>query len=721
MCEYLDALSPAAEMIGACNTVTVGEDGKLTGHNTDGVGFVRNLHEHGIEVKGKRLVVLGAGGAATAICVQAALDGAAEIAIFNRGQGDFFPNGQRTVEKLRQAVPACKASITPLEDKDALARAVADCDILVNATRVGMKPLDGETLIDPALFRPELVVADTVYNPRETRMIQEAKAAGDEETFAAKMAESNEIRKQAYAKLHHDMQHFVNEASVEQLTQIKEAIAASAARAQQAGIDAIEVHGDRLVGSLCSAILNKRTDEYGGSFENRVRYALEVVAAIKEAAPQLMVEYKLPVIMENPDGTPRGKGGLQPDEACEFAKLLEGAGIDMIQVAQANHTGNMGDTIPPMGAMPYNWTLPVAERVKALVSVPVATVGRVVSVEAGEKILEDGLADIVAYGRSLMCDPDIALKAATGEPIRECLNCNKGCVDAIQNRKYISCVLNAENGDEATIAIKPGEGDKKIAVVGGGIAGLEAARVAAKRGYDVTVYEASDHLGGQIVLAAAPPRKDEIMRSVEYYEKILPGLGVKVELNHVATAEDLNAADAAIVAVGAHDVVIPVPGADSKKVVSSWDVLAGKVELSGRVAVIGGGLVGTETAEYLLQHGCEVAIVEMLDKIAAGESETILPLIMSDFAEHNVEQHVKTRLTAITDEGVEAVRTAEDGAEEPVKIACDYVVMAVGSKANAFDLDGVTVPVTCVGDCSGERTADIASAIRTAYHAANEL
>ena len=279
------------------------------------------------------------------------------------------------------------------------------------------------------LFHPEYDVPGVgrmvMGSMAAAKAAQEAEAAGDEETFAAKMAESNEIRKQAYAKLHHDMQHFVNEASVEQLTQIKEAIAASAARAQQAGIDAIEVHGDRLVGSLCSAILNKRTDEYGGSFENRVRYALEVVAAIKEAAPQLMVEYKLPVIMENPDGTPRGKGGLQPDEACEFAKLLESAGIDMIQVAQANHTGNMGDTIPPMGAMPYNWTLPVAERVKALVSVPVATVGRVVSVEAGEKILEDGSADIVAYGRSLMCDPDIALKAATGEPIRECLNCNK--------------------------------------------------------------------------------------------------------------------------------------------------------------------------------------------------------------------------------------------------------------------------------------------------------
>ena len=174
----VDEVSPAARLIGACNTVTVDENGRLTGHNTDGIGFVRNLHENGVEVKGKKLVVLGAGGAATAICVQAALDGASEIAIFNRGQGNFFANGQHTVEKLAQAVPACKASITPLEDGAALAEAVKNCDILVNATKVGMKPLDGETLIDPALFRSDLVVADTVYNPRETRMIQEAKSAG---------------------------------------------------------------------------------------------------------------------------------------------------------------------------------------------------------------------------------------------------------------------------------------------------------------------------------------------------------------------------------------------------------------------------------------------------------------------------------------------------------------------------------------------------------------
>lgn len=173
---HLDKLSPEARAIGAVNVI-VNDDGKLTGHNTDGVGFVRNLREHGVEVKGKRLVVLGAGGAATAICVQAALDGAAEIAIFNRDD-EFYPNGRRTVEKLAQSVPSCKASICPLEDSAALSEAVKRCDILVNATKVGMKPLDGETLIDPALFRAGLVVADTVYNPRETRMIQEAKAAG---------------------------------------------------------------------------------------------------------------------------------------------------------------------------------------------------------------------------------------------------------------------------------------------------------------------------------------------------------------------------------------------------------------------------------------------------------------------------------------------------------------------------------------------------------------
>ncbi len=175
--KLLDDISPAARLIGACNTVTVGPEGKLTGHNTDGIGFVRNLAEHGVSVRGQRMVLLGAGGAATAIAVQAALDGAAEIHIFNR-KDEFYPNAQLTVGKLTEAVPGCKASAQPLENSDALAAAVKGCDILVNATKVGMKPLDGQSLIPVELLRRDLVVADTVYNPRETRLILDAQKAG---------------------------------------------------------------------------------------------------------------------------------------------------------------------------------------------------------------------------------------------------------------------------------------------------------------------------------------------------------------------------------------------------------------------------------------------------------------------------------------------------------------------------------------------------------------
>lgn len=572
------------------------------------------------------------------------------------------------------------------------------------------------------IFHPEYDVPGVgrmiVGSMMAAKAAQEAKAAGNMELFEAKMSESNQIRGQAYAKLHHDMLHFVSEATIEQLTEIKTAIAACARRAAQAGADAIEVHGDRLLGSLCSVLLNHRQDCYGGSFENRTRYALEVVAAIKQAAPDLMLEYKLPIVTKNADGSLRGKGGLQPEEAKQFAVLLEQAGVDMIQVAQANHTGNMGDTIPPMGTVPYNWMLPIAEEIKQLVSIPIATVGRVVTVEAGEKILEAGQADMIGYGRSLLTDPDIALKVERGEPIRTCLNCNKGCVDAIQNRRYISCVLNAENGDEASIFIRPGEGEKKVIVIGAGIAGLEAARVAAKRGYQVTIYDIAEKMGGQILLAAVPPRKSEILRAVEYYEKILPMLGVDIRLGQTCDLDTMNQADAVIAAVGAQNVTLPIPGADAAHVVSAWDVLSGKAVVSGTCAVIGGGLVGTETAEYLLEQGCKVSVVERMDKIAAGESGTILPVIMADFAKHQVQQYVHTKVTAITESGVEAVQTETN---ENITIPCDYVVMAVGSRKVLFSTEGITVPVQFAGDCSGERTASIAEAVRSGYHAANAI
>lgn len=572
------------------------------------------------------------------------------------------------------------------------------------------------------LFHPEYDVAGVgrliMGSMAAAKEAEAAKAAGDMELCSKKMADSEDLRGQAYAKLRHEMLYFATEATTAQLEEIKKSIAACAVRAQKAGVDAIEVHGDRLLGSLCSVDLNHREDAYGGSLENRVRYALEVVAAIREAVPDMMIEYKLPVITINEDGSQRGKGGLLADEAKQFAVMLEKAGVDMLQVAQANHTGNMGDTIPPMGTVPYNWVLPVAAEIKQLVSIPIATVGRVVTIEAGEQILKAGSADMIGYGRSLLTDPDIALKAETGEPLRTCLNCNKGCVDAIQNRQYLSCVLNAENGNEASVSIRPGNGKKNIAVVGAGIAGLEAARVAAKRGYTVTVYDKAEKMGGQILIAAVPPRKAEILRAVEYYEKILPALGVALKLGQEPAKEELNQADAVIAAVGAYNVIPAVPGADAANVVSAWEVLAGEKKVSGRCAVIGGGLVGTETAEYLLEQGLSVSIVEMMDKIAAGESSTILPMIEKDFKDHCVVTYTQTKVTAITPEGIQAVHTQT---QEKITIPCDYVVMAVGSKKISFSTEGITVPVLFAGDCSGEKTAGIAEAVRSGYHAANGI
>lgn len=569
------------------------------------------------------------------------------------------------------------------------------------------------------LFHPEYDVPGVGKMIMEAGMARgaavKAKEAGNEEEAAKQMAICDELTKGAYTKLHHDMQHFVTEASIEQLTQIKNSIAECAKKAQKAGIDAIEIHGDRLVGSLCSTVLNHREDQYGGSLENRTRYALEVLQAIKEAAPDMMVEYKLPIITVNPDGSLRGKGGLLVDEAVEFAKMLDAAGIDMIQVAQANHTGNMGDTIPPMGAVPYNWTLDACEKVKAVVSCPVATVGRVVSVEAGLKILENGSADIIGYGRSLLTDPDIANKVEKGECIRECLNCNKGCVDAIQGRRYLSCVLNAENGDEETIFLKPADEAKKVAVVGGGLAGLEAARVAAKRGHTVTLFEKADRLGGQINIACVPPRKDEILRSVKYYENVLPTMA-DIKMNHEPSFDELNAFDHVILAIGAHNMDLPMPVVNSN-VVSSWDVLNG-LEVTGKCVVLGGGLVGAETAEYLANKGLDVTIVEMMDKIAAQESETVLPLMQADFAKHDVKQLVNTRVSEIKDNVIYATNTTDNTS---VELNAEVIVNALGSKKNLFDDSKLTVPFTYVGDCSGERTADIASAIRTAYKAANEI
>ena len=519
-------------------------------------------------------------------------------------------------------------------------------------------------------------------------------------------------------RLHHDMMFFTDEVSEEMLMAIIDKMCACAVRAQKAGVDVIQIHGDRLNGCLCSTRMNHRTDKFGGSLENRVRFARMLTRAIRKAVPDMVIDYKLSIVTPQ-----RGKGGIDEADAVQFAQWLVEDGVDMLHVAQANHTGNMADTIPPMGVQPYGFFVKIAGDIKKAVNVPVSAVGRIVDADMAARVIESGMADIVAMGRPLLADPDWGTKIAAGKAcdIRRCISCNKGCTDAIQNRQFLSCVLNAENGYENTRSIQPAAQKKKIAVLGGGPAGLEAARVAALRGHDVTLFEKTTTLGGQLNIACVPPRKEEMRRATQDLIHAVCNAGVHLCMGQTRTAEQLKDAgfEAVINAVGAHSAAPRIPGIDSVNVADAWKVLAGEQQVYGTVAVIGGGMVGCETAEYLAARGCKVSVIEMMDKIAAGESTTILPTLLENYKTYGVEQYPSHKVKEFRMDAV--VCENKDGAE--VTIPCDYIVLAMGARSNAFDaaaLEAANIPVYSIGDAAG-KAADISNAIRTGYDTACQL
>ncbi|EGV44881.1 FAD-dependent oxidoreductase [Bizionia argentinensis JUB59] len=519
------------------------------------------------------------------------------------------------------------------------------------------------------------------------------------------------------AKVHHDMEFFVNEVTEETLKEIIIKMCDCAIRAEKAGVDVIQVHGDRLVGALCSTKMNMRTDKFGGSLENRTRFALMLVHALKKAVPNMILEYKFPVVTPE-----RGRGGIDEVDAPQFAKWLEEAGVDMLHVAQANHTGNLADTIPPMGVQPYCFFVDITGTVKQAVSIPVSAVGRIIDPEMAESVLESGKADMIGLGRPLLADPDWINKTAAGNAcdIRRCISCNRGCTDNIQNRAFVACVLNAENGFEETRIITPAEVKKNVVVIGGGPSGLEAARVAAKKGHWVTLFEKETRLGGQLNIADVPPRKREMHRAVQDLVHATEIEGVILRLGETATIQNILdlAPDAVIVAVGALSFTPPIPGVNSPNVCDAWKVLSGKQKVSGRVVVIGGGLVGCETAEFLAEQGCKVSIVEKQDTIANGISNTVLPTLLENFRTYGVEQFTGHEVKNITIDVLHCVDTNGQAKQIP----CDFVVMASGARPVAFNAVALTnagIDVVKVGDCS--EVADISHAIKTGYDAANAL
>jgi NADPH-dependent 2,4-dienoyl-CoA reductase/sulfur reductase-like enzyme len=343
----------------------------------------------------------------------------------------------------------------------------------------------------------------------------------------------------------------------------------------------------------------------------------------------------------------RGKGGVDEADAPQFARWLEAAGVDMLHVAQANHTGNMADIIPPMGVQPYGFFVDIAGAVKQAVAVPVSTAGRIIDPTMAEAVLHSGKADIIGLGHPLLADPDWANKAAAGKArdIRRCISCNEGCTDNIQRRGFIACALNAENGFEETRSIRPAATKKNVVVIGGGPAGLEAARVAAKKGHTVTLFERETALGGQLNIAQRPPRKIEIDRAVQDLVHAVRSEGVALRLGEAASTQSVLALapDAVILAVGALSFMPPIPGINGPNVCDAWKVLAGAQQVRGRVAVIGGGVVGCETTEWLALQGCEVSVVEMHDTIADDMSRTVRPSLLENYKSRHVAQYTGTR------------------------------------------------------------------------------
>ncbi len=527
---------------------------------------------------------------------------------------------------------------------------------------------------------------------------------------------ANGQQDQVRTRLHHDMQHFVNEVTEDALMTIIEKMCACAVRAEKAGVDAIQIHGDRLVGSLCSTKMNTRTDKFGGSLENRTRFALMLVQALKKAVPNMILEYKLAVVTLE-----RGKGGVDEADAPLFATWLEAAGVQMLHVAQANHTGNLADTIPPMGVQPYCFFADIAGAVKQAVSIPVSTSGRIIDPEMAEGLLQAGKVDMIGIGRPLLADPDWAIKIAAGKAkdIRRCISCNE-CVDAVMSGSFIACVVNAENGYEEARMISPAKVNKTIVVIGAGPAGLEAARVAAKKGHSVTLFEKAIKLGGQLNIANVPPRKSEIDRAVEDLAHAIHCEGVTVRMGEMATTQSVLALapDAVIVAVGASNFIPAIQGVDGFNVRNAWKVLAGEQAVSGRVVVVGGGMVGCETAEYLAEQGCKVSVVEMSDKIANEVGMTVLPTMIEFFKEHAIAQFTGHKVINIRVD--EVICENQDG--QTVKIPCDYVVMASGARSVKFDTAQLTdngISVVEIGDC--RKVANISHAIKTGYDAANAL
>jgi 2,4-dienoyl-CoA reductase (NADPH2) len=512
----------------------------------------------------------------------------------------------------------------------------------------------------------------------------------------------------------------------EQIFQLLEDYAAGAKRAVAAGFDAVEISASSgyLLCQFLSPLTNLRTDEFGGSFENRCRFPLMVIDTVRKA-----IGPEVPLILRlGADDFVPGSNTLE--DSTKFAPLAEAAGVDLFNI-----TGGWHETkIPQLtGDLPRGGLSYLGKAIKAVVTKPVMTCNRIQDPDTAEQVLALGRADLVGLGRPLVADPELPNKAKEGRvsEIRPCMACNQGCLANTFFDRPITCLVNGRCGRELELPIEKAETPKKILVIGGGPAGCETAYRAAQKGHQVTLMEQSDRLGGQLKLADIIPARQEFGELLRYYEKNLPRVGVQVLTNRTATAEDAKGYDQVVVATGGIPNVtqLPVePGA--VPVYTSRQVLSGEVVPGKSVVVIGGSYIGCFTAQYLARQGAmdaselffsmtnrsdtldnitarlsrsdrQVVLLEQGKKVGFGfESGTSWP-VLGDLNRLDVPFKKLSRVTAISAQGVTAQETGKDGAVTEAFYPCDTVVVASGVHPDAplaAEIAALGIPVATVGN-----------------------